>query len=145
MVEFESDVTCSRCGYTQTLNSYLQSGNYYFVKCDNCHEYYGIDMPENEKIVTERCLTFNIAGERQTYNAVTIANLLVDNNIDYVGYFNEHRPKFIVRRSGKKWEDIMRLINTVYAPKYDYEKQTFHTTNRKREGVLGNLQPIVIC
>jgi len=98
--------------------------------------------------VNERCLTFRYGRTEQTLQiAEQVAKLLEQNNIDYVCYdkdSNYYSCKFLVRRSGKKWNDIMKLINTVKAPKYDYIKTDFYITDEIRE-VLGNIQEVVYC
>jgi hypothetical protein len=92
--------------------------------------------------ITERLLTFEIAGEVTTYNAVKIANLFIENDIDYICYLKDYRPKFYVRRSGKKWNDIYKLINSVQAFVYRFTKETFYITNEKKDGILGNIQRV---
>lgn len=151
MIEFGAVSKCVHCGHKQELKSYMNRGSSYFAKCNNCNEYYGIDMPENEKLFTERVLNFQVASDNKHTEigyAVDIACKLIENNIDYVCYLNSgssYRPEFYVRRSGKTWNDVMHVINTVKAPVYKYGKITFHTTNINRDGVLGNLQPVTVC
>lgn len=92
--------------------------------------------------ITERCLTFKLNGEIETFNAVKIANIFIENEIDYVGYLSkDYPPEFIVRRSGKKWDDVLKFINSVKACVYKYKNETFYITEEKRtQGVLGNMQ-----
>ena len=101
--------------------------------------------------ITERCLKFKVYGDITTSIVCKIANLFIDNDIDndidFVAYFGDgyHPAEFTVRRSGKKWDDIITLINSVKPCKYKYNKEIFYITNKKRKGVLGNMQLVCIC
>lgn len=70
----------------------------------------------------ERCLIFGIPYERKE-EAEQIAELLKENNIDFVCYMSQgyHKHSFAVKRCGKKWNDIMHLVNSIYSPVYRYE------------------------
>jgi len=98
--------------------------------------------------IKERCLTFKYVGDNKVYNSKQLAELLKQNNIDFVCYLetgNYYSCKFTVRRSGKKWNDIIKLINSIYATKYDYIKAIFYISNELKGNVLGNIQEIVCC
>lgn len=97
--------------------------------------------------ITERCLKFKVYGDITTSIVCKIANLFIDNDIDFVGYFSDgyHPAEFTVRRSGKKWDDIINLINSIKPCKYKYKKETFYLTNDKRNGVIGNMQIVCKC
>lgn len=98
--------------------------------------------------IKERCLTFKYGRiENTSEKAEQLCKLLEQNNIDYVCYdkdSNYYSCKFVVRRCGKKWNDIMRLINSVRAAKYDYVTIDFYLTNEQR-CVSGNIQEVVYC
>jgi len=103
-----------------------------------------------EKFITtnERCLTFKYAGNDKAEKSKSLSNLLEQNNIDYVCYLengNYYPCQFILRRSGKKWNDIMKLVNSVQAPKYDYAKIDFYITDEVKKNVLGKIQVVQYC
>ena len=100
-----------------------------------------------QNYITERCLKFKVYGDITTSIVCEIANLFIDNDIDFVGYFSDgyHPAEFTVRRSGKKWNDIIDLINSIKPCKYEYKKETFYLTNDKRNGVIGNMQMVCKC
>ena len=55
--------------------------------------------------------------------AKELIKLLVENNINFVAYDNRDYYLLKVQRpQGKTWDDVMRLINSVHAAKYSYEK-----------------------
>ena len=99
--------------------------------------------------ISERCLTFKYAGEDKIQKSKSLVNLLLLNNIDFVWYIatgNYYPCQFTVRRSGKKWNDIMKLVNSIQSPKYNYAKSNFYITNeQRRENVFGNIQEVVHC
>ena len=102
----------------------------------------------NEKFITtnERCLSFKYAGNDKVEKSKSLSNLLEENKIDFVCYMNKesnyYPSEFILRRSGKKWNDIMKLVNSVQAPKYDYTKIDFYITDEVKENVLGKIQVV---
>ena len=80
----------------------------------------------------EKVLTFNYAKE----NAQNLCELLTKEKIEFIhynqdiiiGYVQEANKnitevivnKFIVKRTKKRWNDIMKLINSISAPCYKY-------------------------
>lgn len=50
--------------------------------------------------------------------------VLKNNNIDFICYESNgyYDHEFIVRKSGKKWNDIYTIINSVRPTKYDFKK-----------------------
>jgi hypothetical protein len=63
----------------------------------------------------EICLQFNITdGEK----AAAITAALRNNGIDFVTYDNGLYHLFKVKRSGRKWDEVMRIINAIRAPRY---------------------------
>ena len=96
----------------------------------------------------ERCLTFKYAGNDKVENAINLSSLLDQNKIDHVCYLetgNYYPCQFILRRSGRKWNDIMKLVNSVQSPKYDYAKIDFYITDEVKKNVLGKIQVIQYC
>jgi hypothetical protein len=105
------------------------------------------NFPETTK---ERCLMFKYAGEDKVQKSKQLAELLQQNNIDFVCYLetgNYYPCQFTVRRSSKKWNDIMKLVNSVQAPKYNYINTDFYIIDMSKEhkNVLGNMQEVTYC
>lgn len=74
----------------------------------------------------ETTLTFGYPYEHID-KARALKNLLDKNNVKYVfsestGYWNH---KFVIRKSGYKWNEIMIMINSIQAAKYKKEKFWF--------------------
>jgi len=95
----------------------------------------------------ERCLTFNYSGKDKTQNSKTLAHLLQKKKLDYVYYLQagDYYPcEFTVRRCGNKWNDIMKLINSIEAPVYRYKTVNFYLKD-KYEGIKGNIQEVIYC
>ena len=77
-------------------------------------------------MITETVLCFGYPFKYED-NAIKLTEVLQKENIGFIfyksnGYWNH---EFIVRRSGKTWNDIMKTINSVMAVKYKKEKKTF--------------------
>lgn len=71
----------------------------------------------------ERYLYFKYPYDYTTKEQINnIETLLHENNIAYVFYQSSgyYPHEFYIAKSGKTWDNIMRLINSVKAPKYDY-------------------------
>ena len=96
----------------------------------------------------ERCLTFKYGRNENTIeDANKLCKLLEENKIDYVCYDKEsnyYHCEFIVRRCKNKWNDIMKLINSVRSAKYDYITIDFYLTEEKRD-YEGNIQQVTYC
>jgi hypothetical protein len=98
------------------------------------------------EFIKERCMTFKYASEDKVEKSKELANLFSTSNIDFVCYLETgyyYPCQFTVRRSNKKWNDIMRLINSIKAAKYDFSNISFYITNEPRD-VLGNIQEVLI-
>lgn len=65
----------------------------------------------------QRCLSFKYYDIDK---AKELEKLLSNNNINYVAYYDGLYILFKVAKSGKKWNDLMRLINSIKAPVYKY-------------------------
>lgn len=64
-----------------------------------------------------RCLEFRIQDNEK---AKEIKEVLKQNNIDFVDYYEGLYTLFRVAKSNRKWDYIMHLINSIKAPKYKY-------------------------
>lgn len=100
--------------------------------------------------INERCLTFKYGGDDKNEKAEQLAKVLKENNIDFICYNTDstyYHCQFVVRRCGKKWNDLMRLINSIKAAKYDYVKTDFYIKDMEQEhkGILGNMQEVIHC
>lgn len=75
---------------------------------------------ENEKKerVLYFCYPFESKAEMQKLKSV-----LAENNIEFICYeSNGYYPhEFVVRKSGKKWDDIYKVINSVKSAKYNHK------------------------
>ena len=69
------------------------------------------------QLKNSRCLEFRISDNKKAYQ---IRDVLKNNNIDFVDYFEGLDTLFRVAKSDKKWNEIMALINSIKAPKYRY-------------------------
>lgn len=77
----------------------------------------------------ERALTFRYP-EQYSDQAHELDDLLTDEGIKHVMYDDrDFGFKFVIGRSGRTWNDIMKLINSVKAPKYDYIQTRFDERN----------------
>lgn len=65
----------------------------------------------------QRCLQFKYYDKEK---AIQLERILQSESIDYVLYDDGQYILFIVTRSGKKWNDIMRIINDIHSPKYTH-------------------------
>ena len=87
----------------------------------------------------ERALTFKYPPFRKA--EAERLNLLLDaEGIEHIIYKgDEYYPTtFVVRKCGRKWNDIYKLINSVYAAKYRLIDTTFEVRD-------GRLFEVVIC
>ena len=96
--------------------------------------------------INERCLTFKWGKHEDTpQKAIQLASILKTNKIDFVcyGYNTNYYPCiFVIRKCGKKWNDIMKLINSIQSPKYNYVTIDFYITEENRKP-LGNIQEVL--
>lgn len=74
----------------------------------------------------ETTLQFNIPVD-YAEKARNIATLLSQNNIIYKFYESPgyYPHQFIVCRTGRKWDDVMHIINSIYAPRYKKKTEIF--------------------
>ena len=72
-----------------------------------------------EQLKNERCLEFRLYNNDK---AKRLIEVLKEKKIDFVHYFDGLYELFRVRQSGYKWEDIYKIVNSVYAPKYKFIK-----------------------
>lgn len=80
----------------------------------------------------ERVLYFSYSFEMKD-NVEKLKDVLRQNNIEFIcyestGYYNF---EFIVRKSGKKWNDIYALINSVYPSFYRFKDTNMEVCDGK--------------
>lgn len=87
-------------------------------------------------LAPERALTFRYSDDCSD-KAHELCNLLDSEGITYVMYDDGgYGFKFVVSRSGRKWNDIMKLINSVKSAKYDYKQTIFDERDGKTVEVI---------
>lgn len=74
----------------------------------------------------ETTLQFNIPCEKLE-TAHKINELLSQEKLHFKFYESPgyYPHQFIVCRTGRKWNDVMRLINSIYAPRYKKKTEVF--------------------
>lgn len=73
----------------------------------------------------ERALTFQYSSDSAETDASDLEQVLQNNKIEYVVYNDYGVYKFVVRRSGHSWNDLMKLINSVKSARYSYVSTSF--------------------
>lgn len=70
----------------------------------------------------ERVLYFCYPFENKA-DMQKLKTVLEENKIEFICYESDgyYPHEFVVRKSGKKWEDIYKVINSVKAAKYNYK------------------------
>ena len=86
----------------------------------------------------ERVLSFKYPFEFLD-KANLLEELLTKNNIEFIFYKSDgyYPHEFLVRKSGKKWDDIYGMINSIKPAKYNFKK----THIEKIDGKLYNTIP----
>ena len=76
--------------------------------------------------IVERALTFKYSFERKSEKD-KLKEVLKENNIEYICYESKgyYSHEFVVRKSGRKWNDIYYIINSVMAVKYSFKNTRF--------------------
>ena len=81
----------------------------------------------NNNYITERCLKFKVHGDITTNIVCKIANLFIDNDTDFVDILVMVIIQLIYSKtSGKKWNDIIELINSIKPCKYEYKRNILY-------------------
>lgn len=63
-----------------------------------------------------------------------LCKVLTENNILYVGYYDEYYPlEVIIRKSKKSWNDVMHLVNSIHAVKYTFKSMYFNSDGKPVE------------
>ena len=80
----------------------------------------------------ERVLCFSYPFEMKD-KMEKLKEILYKNNVEYIcyessGYWNH---EFVVRKSGKKWNDIYSIINSVKAAPYKFKSTNIEERNGK--------------
>lgn len=70
----------------------------------------------------ERVLYFKYPFEYKT-EMEKLKAVLTENNIEFICYESSgyYPHEFIVRKSGKKWNDLYKLVNSVKATRYRFK------------------------
>ena len=70
----------------------------------------------------ERVLTFKYPYERKE-DRDRIKEVLTENNIEFICYESEgyYPHEFIIRKSGRKWNDIRHIVNSVLSARYSFK------------------------
>ena len=77
----------------------------------------------------ERALTFRYP-EQYRDQAYELDDLLTDEGVKHVMYDDrDFGFKFVIGRSGRTWNDLMKLINSVKSAKYNYVQTIFEEQN----------------
>ena len=81
----------------------------------------------------ERVLTFKYPYERKEEKDI-IKEVLTENNIEFICYESEgyYPHEFVIRKSGRKWDDIRHIINSVLSARYSFK----NTEIKKIDGKL---------
>ena len=99
-----------------------------------------INVMEATNHKRERALTF-----KYPYESIDVVNkiqrLLDDNGVEFILYKSDgyYPHEFVVRKGSYTWNDIMRLVNSVKAPKYSYKNTEFGD----RDGKLVEYEPTI--
>lgn len=69
-----------------------------------------------------------------------LKELLIKNNVEFICYESNgyYAHEFVVRKSGKRWNDIYKIINSIRPAKYEFKKTCIESVN-------GELKEIVYC
>lgn len=80
----------------------------------------------------ERVLWFKYPFERKT-EMEKLKSVLTENNVEFICYESSgyYPHEFIVRKSGKKWNDLYELINSVRATRYRFKNINIEIRNEK--------------
>ncbi len=80
----------------------------------------------------EKVLTFKYSFE-QTKIKDKLKAVLSENHIEFICYeSNNYYPhEFIVRKSGRKWNDLYSIINSVKPAKYSFKNTVIDMYNGK--------------
>lgn len=82
-----------------------------------------MNREQKQKQITERVLRFTYAfGTKE--EAEKMKEALKKENIGFISYesIGYWPHEFTVRRSGKKWDDVLKIVNSVHAVKYKFKR-----------------------
>lgn len=87
----------------------------------------------------ERVLTFKYPFEFLN-EVIHLKEVLKEHNIEFICYESTgyYPHEFVVRKSGKKWNELYKIINSVRPTKYEFKKTYIELEN-------GELKEIVYC
>ena len=80
----------------------------------------------------ERVLWFKYPFEWKT-EMEKLKLVLTENNVEFICYESSgyYPHEFIVRKSGKKWNNLYKLINSVRATRYRFKNTNIEIRNEK--------------
>jgi hypothetical protein len=81
------------------------------------------DETRIQKTRTERYLTFKWSYDYTTDEQITaLETLFSKNNIKFILYRSKgyYHHEWIVNKSGKQWKEIIKLVNSIKAVRYNY-------------------------
>lgn len=87
-----------------------------------------------EKVLTFKYPFENIAEVNK------LKELFSSNNVEFICHESDgwYSHEFLVRKSGKKWNELYKMINSVRAAKYEFKKTCI-------EIIEGKLTEVVYC
>lgn len=87
-----------------------------------------------EKVLTFKYPFENIAEVNK------LKELFANNNVEFICHESDgwYSHEFLVRKSGKKWNELYKMINSVRAAKYEFKKTCI-------EIIEGKLTEVVYC
>jgi len=75
----------------------------------------------NNALKYSRHMTFSYTHKTADKDALMLDEKLRQSGIDFVRHANANDWQiYVINRSGKTWNDIMTIVNSVHAPKYSY-------------------------
>jgi sugar phosphate permease len=93
--------------------------------------------------IKERVLRFKYSGYDKNEKAKKLIIILKNNHIDFICYDNFQYYLFTIRKGILKWKNIIEIVNSVQASKYEYSTIKFYPVDyRQGNGVYGNLQEV---
>ena len=80
----------------------------------------------------ERALTFKYPFELSECKD-KLKETFTENNIEFICYESDgyYPHEFVVRKSGRKWNDLYAIINSVKAAKYSFKNTYFDVVDGK--------------
>lgn len=85
----------------------------------------------------ERVLMFKYPFERKK-EMDKLKRIFMENNIEFICYESDgyYPHEFIVRKSKRKWDELYKIINSVYPVKYSFKKTNIEVIDGKLSEVI---------